>query len=544
MSKVKIPLFEREATGLVRAIGPFGLMAISMSYAIGAGINFLAVDNGARYPGANVALAFIIIGIPVILVGACYALLAITMPRSGGAYLFISRTLSPTWGFIASWASWIGGWLLLGIISFYDVSFWGIMLVMVGKAFANPGLVGLGAWMQLESTSFWIGILLLASAAIISSLRTDWLIRTIQILWIIPIIGGLATMGIYAANIGLTAATFAGKWDAIMGAGAFNEVMSVATAHGFDAAKFTTFSMDSTIGVATYAAIFAYGSPATPSTSVAGEVKTPSRTQLIGTLGGVIAIVLWFTIMSGLMYASTDPFIRAYTFNFLNKYDSAYTLQPAIRPAVPLFAGILSGNLPLATFMAASAAIWLYNDMPPFFIYLSRFTFAWSFDRSFPRVFAQVHPRLHTPLYSNILVFVLGVIACALSTHGWIIYSYLPMLDQLAAWFWIFPDWIVALVAIVIPIMREDIYKTSPAAAMTILGIPIISILGLGAFFGFTVIIFMMLGVLAPGGAASPEVMFIAGAFTVGLIITLVEQYRTAKKGIPVREIFAAVPPE
>lgn len=32
--------------------------------------------------------------------------------------------------------------------------------------------------------------------------------------------------------------------------------------------------------------------------------------------------------------------------------------------------------------------------------------------------------------------------------------------------------------------------------------------------------------------------------FTVGLIITLVEQYRTAKKGIPVREIFAAIPPE
>ncbi|MCR8454654.1 MAG: hypothetical protein NDP13_06680 [Crenarchaeota archaeon] len=67
-----------------------------MSYAIGGGINLLSIKNGYLYPGSNVGLAFGLAGIPVILVGVCYVLLAVTMPRSNGSYVFISRTISPT----------------------------------------------------------------------------------------------------------------------------------------------------------------------------------------------------------------------------------------------------------------------------------------------------------------------------------------------------------------------------------------------------------------------------------------------------------------
>lgn len=545
VEKVKIPLFEREATGLVREVGPFGLIAICMSYAIGGGINLLSVKNGYMYPGSNVGLGFFLAGIPVIIVGACYALLAITMPRSGGAYVFVSRIVSPSWGFLASWISFTGGWLLCGIIAYYDSYFWGLMLMALGMAFKNPGVISAGEWMMAPINAVWIGIIFLVIALIICSLRLGVLVRIIQTIWIIPLIGSIMMIGTYSMNWGLATVSptaFAGKWDAVMGAGSYNEVMSVALANGFDAATYTTFNWNSTWAVASYAAIWAYGSPGTPPTAVAGEVKTPTRTQLWGTVLGCVLIAAYYTSVSATMFGACDPFIRAYTFNSYKGFASQYTITPAATPCLPLFAGVLTGNFGLAAFFAASAAIWLFNDIPPFYLYMTRFIFAWSFDRSFPSVFAKVHPTLRSPIYANVLVFILSVLACIMC-WGWWIYGVFTLLDQVACLAWIFPDMFVALAVAVLPLVRTKIYKESPISAWEIAGVPLATILGILGFFGIGLFVFLVIGTLAPGGTPTPDIMFFTAMMAIGLVIALVYQFRAAKKGIPISDVFSEIPP-
>jgi len=545
MPEEEIPIFARRATGLVREIGPLGLMAITMCYCIGAGINFLAVKNGALYPGSNVGLAFLLTGIPVTLVALSYALLAIMMPRSGGAYIFVSRILSPTWGFLVSWISFCGGWLLVGIVAYYDAFFWGTMFWCIGIAFHNEPLANVGIWLMDPVNAFWLGILALVITFIICSLRITTVVRILEAVWIIPLIGGILMILTFTLNIGVAAVTpekFKAIWDSIMGEGSYDEVMRVALAHGFDPDKWTTFSWDATWSVASYAAIFAYGSPATPPTSVAGEVKVPTKTQMLGTVLGTIFVVFYYTAISATMYAACDPFIRAYTFNFIYGYWDEYTITPRVTPTIPLFAGILTQNLGLATFYAVAAALWLWNVIPTFFIYLSRFIFAWAFDRVFPMFFAKVHPTLRSPIYANLLVLILGIIACLLC-WGWWIYKVFTLLDNVACLGWIFPDMFVSLAATVAPIVRPDVYKESPISTWKILGIPVISIVGILSFAGISLIIYMVIGTLTPGGIATPDIMLFVGMIAIGLIICTAFWYRNIKKGIPVSEIYRAIPP-
>lgn len=300
--------------------------------------------------------------------------------------------------------------------------------------------------------------------------------------------------------------------------------------------------------------MFAYGSPATPPTSVAGEVKTPTRTQLWGTVLGTILVVTYYTLISAVAFGACDPFIRAYTFNWYEGHTVEYTITPAALPCLPLFSGILLGNLGVSVFLAAAAALWLFNVIPTFFLYLARFVFAWSFDRSFPSVFAKVHPTLRSPVYANVLVYILAIVSCALC-WGWWIYGVFVLLDQIACLGWIFPDMFVALAAAVLPIVRPKIYKESPVSAWEVAGIPLCVIFGVLGFAGITLFIYAIIGLLSTGtepvggktttagGVLTADIMFFAILTAIGLIIALICQFRAVKKGIPVSDVFSEIPP-
>ncbi|MFX0201404.1 MAG: hypothetical protein ACFFCW_35255, partial [Candidatus Hodarchaeota archaeon] len=335
-------------------------------------------------------------------------------------------------------------------------------------------------------------------------------------------------------------------WNSLMGSGSYNEVMNIATTNGFSSSTWTTFSWDSTWTVAAYAAIWAYGSPATPPTSVAGEVSVPSKTHILGTTLGTVLIASYYVSVSAAMYRACDPFIRAYSYNQVHGYWDQYTITPKITPSLPFFAGVLSGNLGLSAFFAASAAIWLWNDIPPFFLYLTRFIFAWSFDRTFPTYFAEVHPTLQSPLRANILVLILSILACILCWNWWV-YGYFTLLDNVACLAWIFPDMFVALAATVAPLVRPNVYKESPIAAWKIGSIPIISIIGPLAFGGITTFVFLVAAtlVVTPTGlvAFTPDILLVVGWLVLGLIITAAFWGYNQRKGIPVSEIYRVLPP-
>jgi amino acid transporter len=92
--------------GLVRGLGLWSATAIVIGDTIGSGI-FLVTSDMARAVGSGflVMLAWIVGGIIVLFGAFCYAELGAAFPKAGGNYVYLSRGLGETWGFLFGWMS-------------------------------------------------------------------------------------------------------------------------------------------------------------------------------------------------------------------------------------------------------------------------------------------------------------------------------------------------------------------------------------------------------------------------------------------------------
>jgi len=92
--------------GLIRGLGLWAATAVVVGAMIGQGV-FLVAGDMARELGSEsrVLLAWIIGGIVALFGTLCFAELGAAMPEAGGAYIYLSRGLSPVWGFLYGWTS-------------------------------------------------------------------------------------------------------------------------------------------------------------------------------------------------------------------------------------------------------------------------------------------------------------------------------------------------------------------------------------------------------------------------------------------------------
>jgi amino acid transporter len=95
-----------ERSALVRGLGVWSATAIVIGDTIGTGI-FLVSSDMARVVGSAtlVLMAWILGGLIVLLGAFCYAELGAALPKAGGPYVYLSRGLSPLWGFLFGWMS-------------------------------------------------------------------------------------------------------------------------------------------------------------------------------------------------------------------------------------------------------------------------------------------------------------------------------------------------------------------------------------------------------------------------------------------------------
>ena len=102
--------FVRQSSGLVKTGTPFRTAAmVIFNNGLGVFMAFFYLTNPGVFPKTNLVLAFIIAGILATSFNTAYGLLAGAYARSGGEYLYCSRTLNPLLGFIAGTASfWLG----------------------------------------------------------------------------------------------------------------------------------------------------------------------------------------------------------------------------------------------------------------------------------------------------------------------------------------------------------------------------------------------------------------------------------------------------
>src|SRR5437588_5678252 len=96
-------VFSRQASGLVRVGGALDVLIYNtVNISIGLGIAYNQFFGHSSYPGARPALSTIIAGLGLLVVAVTFYFWTVTFPRSGGTYVFLSRTISPGAAFVLS----------------------------------------------------------------------------------------------------------------------------------------------------------------------------------------------------------------------------------------------------------------------------------------------------------------------------------------------------------------------------------------------------------------------------------------------------------
>ncbi|WP_290810211.1 APC family permease [Halovivax sp.] len=328
-----------EGTELERTIGLVGGLAIGIGTMIGAGI-FVFPGLAAGEAGPAAALSFGIGAVIAMLVALPTSELATAMPRSGGGYFFISRSMDTGFGAIVGLGLWLG---LVFASAFYLVG----LGEYVAAVFAEVGL-GVGVDPAILGVAFGVAL----TAISVTGTENTAKIQNVVVVILLVILTGFLTHG------SLDAVGFIGEPttpEAFFPQG-YLPVLTTA------ALVFTSY-----LGFAQVA-------------TVAGEIKQPSRNLPLAMVGSVVLVGIFYVVT---IFVSTS---------LVGSEGLEAAGETAVVEVARELAGlpgavlILIGGL-LATFSSANASI----------LSSSRTVYALSRDALLPRRAGDVNLRYGTP---------------------------------------------------------------------------------------------------------------------------------------------------
>lgn len=528
-------LFTRKATGLVREGKTrdalfYNVMWSSVALTFAFYWLFLA-----SYPGSNALLGVAFaaaLGIP----GAfLYAMLTQVMPRTGGDYVFNSRSLHPSIGFAANFSYCVWLAVTMGVYTTYiaNYGFGAFGRTMAGFTGAS-GWLSFGEWFSTEWGLFITGTVMLLLAAGLFVAGGTRLFFRVQVgcfvlfmlgAVIMPVLIGLLqtrsgfvhNFNNYAANLGTKDASA--------------KLATSATKSGFAPTKFSLEESFKSVSIWWFIFGFIFSS-----TYFAGEIRLQKRTHLKSMPGAVLVAVL-------VLLALIPTFLHVATYTFNGQLGLA---EPAAygfstgAPAYPELAGIASGSAVWGVIMVVGFTVSLLIWLPQTLLLVSRSMFAWSFDRIMPERLSSVEPRTRSPLLAIAIMLVLSIGSTA-------VYSFTTWFSTISVLLGLSLTLVVTAVAgILLPFRQPAMVAASPYDRR-IAGIPLFTIVGMLALLGFSTAIFVLLW--DPGSGASisknpGKIELAAIVYAVGFAIYFIARAIRRTQGIDLELAHRELPPE
>lgn len=518
-------LFVRDATGLVRELSSRDIFMWSILYfpwlTSWAGIFWVTpsyYQNVNYYAGLGV---WAVIAIAIVLL---YWQLTVVMPRSGGDYVFISRSLAGWLGFVASFLFFAAILASAGADAYWAFAESGTQLSFAGQVLNNPGITNLGNFITPWTTSssvtlFAIGVLIQAigTATIIFGSRVfRYIVYTFFGYGFIVLLVCLAIF-LSSSPAGFSAA-YAQYFP-----GGVAKVFSDAAAKGY-----TPGTSLASLG-AIVPLLFVSIGPYPVMQMVAGEIKNPRRSLLYGlVLAEIVSIIVWFALTFIFDNLIGISFLEAWTLTVGGGFSTVPTV----------FVTVLNPNTTLLWIIVIGLFIgnigWGWLGI----VFISRLFMGWAFDRTMPSVLANVSDRFHTP-------YVAIILGAAFSLITMYLYFFVNFLaTQVNSIFLFAVVWFLAAVsAIVLPFRRKQIFEAA-SWKPRVAGIPLLSILGMiGA---------VLFAYLAYNSVTNPAIgPFTAGAQeTIALVIVLpvilyaASHFYNKSRGLDLGKVMAQIPPE
>ncbi|MGO9643986.1 MAG: APC family permease [Candidatus Bathyarchaeia archaeon] len=542
MSQIrKSPVFVREATGLVRSLGFYDSFLLNMAVVNMAGGLAYDVLQLFFFPGANLTLVFLLGGIPAVGIFIVYTIFSSAFPRTGGDYVYVSRTLHPALGFASGMLNVFGFFIfaLTGFNAWYMV-FTGFPSLLSSLG-AVTGIAGYGAAASYLSSQvsldFALSTLMLVVGGLVVLFGMDvfrWSFRIIFVFYFVS--AGALAVALFATNH----QAFVSTLESVAGSGAYDQVLSNAGQYGnFQFSMSQTLLAFVPLGFLTFTGFQS-------STYVGSEIQNPKKNQALAL--GVSMGITWIYLVV-LAYQCENVFGDS----FLQGASYLWATNPSALPLtatpfVTFLVSLIYRNVILAILLNSIPIVGGFLLIPSTLLAASRIFFAQSFDRVLPASMSRVNERLHSPLNSVLVMMVIAEI--------WVMVLY--FYGFVAAWLSLslatpFAWAITAIAAIVFPYVKRDLYKSSIGTLpkwmqAKPLGVPVIvwggilqlvsMLIWIGAEFS-PIITYMYLGPLI---ASAIGVTF--GIFILSILIYYVARAWRLREGIDINIAFKEIPPE
>jgi APA family basic amino acid/polyamine antiporter len=521
-------IFSRESSGLVRVGSPWRMLLLNVANVGVVYIMFTYWTFPAVFPQSNLLLAIPIAAALALPFNLLYGMFASIMPRTGSEYVFLSRTFHPAIGFMASFAAAMSQAFWVGIGGYWIAQFvLGPLFSSYGLASGNQTIADIGAWANEPTTWFIFGTVFIVLMAGLNIRGLRAYLRFQDINWIVGAVTGILLLLIFF--MATTTAFQAGfdKYAAAAGIPGYEQTLTLAKDGGMP----TGLSIVDTLGIIPIIWLVAWAS-----TYLGGEVRTPTRTQLRATVGGMllyagIALVLFIAISSSV----TVQFNQA--LSWLSYNPPADTTVEAY-PVFMLYAGVLIDNIVVFLAVAAGLVLWSYFWLPSAMLIATRAMFAWSFDRLVPEKLSEVHPKYNSPWIAVLVVAVIAEAFLVLYHIG-----VFKFLTPALAYYFVF--WLVSLCGVVFPYLAHTRPLLEASAVnWRLAGIPVMSICGVFGLVYFTIGLWFMLtnDLLFLN---SPQQLVTTGLqFAIPLVIFIAARAYRRRQGVPIDAAFREIPPE
>ena len=510
--------FVRRASGLVRTLGWWDSFGIGFAQVVlGVGMVFAYFAIPSTLPHASIPgglLLLLVVLLPILIV---YTQLAFAMPRSGGDYVYNSRILHPAIGFMTNWLAVFV--VVLNLPMFSDmITTWPLpsLLTDLGYGQAASMFSDLTVRFIMDSILMFIVTLML-----IIPLRTYAKIQTVLVLF--ALVSPFVMLG--AISIGHDA--FVSMWNAVSSV-PYDSIINSAKEAGF-----VTPAVDVT-QTAMSAILFGFYLFTVGPVHIAGELKDIKKSIFGGVLGAVMLSWLIFLIGS-IVYMNTLGFDFANALIFLG------AKSPVNPPLLNSIIGFVYHNPMLSAVIDLSLIAGAFVVITTSMLIISRWIFAWSFDRIAPAKLAEVHKKYHTPHVTILILWVVGELLLFVVLYTGVVGSILNAALGLAIFF------IPGLVSgTVFPYRKKQLFENSPEFTKKKIGnIPVITICGAISTIGMIVILVVVLANPQLGFPLTPmSGAFMIGYWFLGLVIYLIAYAYRKSQGIDIGAAFKEIPPE
>lgn len=525
-------LFARQSSGLVRDISPLSNVVLNISFVSIPLAVLVATQAPASFPGASPFWTTVICAALCIFPVLLYSLFMAVMPRSGGDYVFTSRTLHPWAGFAANFN--ITAWYLLVIAYFgYLLTPFGLSsaFTTIGVAAGSDTLTRWGADIAgSKGWQFGIGALALVLTAVMMSLGLRRMLRLQRAIFYLSLVGvGISILLLLIhgrSDFAASVARFGGNYDKV-----------IADAHTAGYSGGGSFDLGNTLLAMPLAfASFGY---AIVTSYAGGEVRSPrasGRTAMLLSLG--ISAVVVAVLMALASRTFGNEFLGSAT-TLSNAGDKAY---PFGAPSFFFFfVSMLTTSTPLIVIINISFVLAVFVALPATFLIATRSLFAWSFDRLVPERVSEVDPRTRSPLIANAITLAVALIFLALIVFaggGFLEMLFTAGLAELLTFM------VVAIAGIVFPFRRRAMFEGSPIARAKILGVPAITVAGLVALAVYAFFFISLATTDALGANAAPGIRATVIIAAIAILLYPLSVVLNRRRGVDLGLAFRELPPE